>query len=278
MKLTNFHTHTILSDGSETAENMVIAAIDKKFDVLGFSEHSPIPFYSDWNMKFENLCKYFDEIKSVKEKYSDKIEIYTGLEVDYIENICGIDTWKNYNPDYTIGSVHYLRQFDNNEFFTLDYSKELFQKGLEEIFGNDIKKLVKEYYSAISKMVTIQKPEIVGHLNLITKFNKGNYFFDESEKWYKDIVAETLEVISKNNVIIEINTRGFYRKLTDEFYPSHSILEQCFKLKIPVMINSDAHQSSELDKNIAEAKKTLLETGFKDVAVLIKNKWQKTEL
>ena len=39
MPKTNFHTHTVWCDGSDTAETMVLSVIDKGFAAIGFSSH-----------------------------------------------------------------------------------------------------------------------------------------------------------------------------------------------------------------------------------------------
>jgi len=247
MYLTNYHTHTNFSDGNNTPEEMIQSAVNKNIKILGFSDHSPVPFFSDWNMKYENIFSYITEIETLKQKYSDKIEIYTGLEVDYIENITGVQNWKFLNLDYTIGSVHFLKKFETGEYFTCDFTKESFKKGLDEIFEGNIKTMISYYYEQINNMISECKPNVIGHINLITKFNKNNYFFDDNDIWYKNLVKQTLEIVKQNNCIIEINTRGFYKKLTNEFYPSDWILKECKNQKIPMMINSDAHHINEID-------------------------------
>ena len=42
---TNYHTHTEFCDAKNTAEEMVLAAIEKNFSILGFSSHAMYPFY-----------------------------------------------------------------------------------------------------------------------------------------------------------------------------------------------------------------------------------------
>ena len=37
----NYHTHTILCDGKDTAEEIIIEAIARGFETIGFSAHSP---------------------------------------------------------------------------------------------------------------------------------------------------------------------------------------------------------------------------------------------
>lgn len=40
----NLHSHTTFCDGKNSAEEMVVSAIDHGFDVFGFSGHSYTPF------------------------------------------------------------------------------------------------------------------------------------------------------------------------------------------------------------------------------------------
>ena len=48
----NFHTHTTFCDGSHSAEEMVLSAIEKGFTALGFSGHSQVK-NSFWSMTEE---------------------------------------------------------------------------------------------------------------------------------------------------------------------------------------------------------------------------------
>ncbi len=274
----NYHSHTLHSDGANKAEKMILSAINKRIKILGFSDHSPVPFNSNWNMKNENIENYVNDINELKKKYSSDIEIYTGLEIDYIENISGVQNWKHLNLDYTIGSVHYLKKFENDRYFTCDYSTEIFKKGLKKLFGNNIKKMVTYYYEQINNMILTDKPNIIGHLDIITKFNKKNYFFNENDKWYKDIVNQTLNIIKEKDCIVEINTRGFYKNLSNHYYPNCWILQNCKTQNIPVMINSDAHHYKELNNQLPEAALQLIEIGFKEVMIFHNKAWQNAGL
>jgi len=115
-------------------------------------------------------------------------------------------------------------------------------------------------------------------VDLIKKLNKGNRFFDETQAWYKEIVAETIEVIANSNCIVEVNTRGFYQGKTEEFYPSKWILEMCFAKKIPVTISSDAHHFSELEHNFGEVAELLLGVGYEEVMVYLNDEWTSARL
>ena len=57
-------------------------AITHGFRAYGFSSHSPLPFETFWNMSKDDMPEYLQEIKRLKQKYSDQLEIYAGLEID----------------------------------------------------------------------------------------------------------------------------------------------------------------------------------------------------
>ena len=169
MYWTNYHSHTHFSDGKGEPELYVESAIKNGLYAYGFSCHSPVPFDSGWNMKYEKLAAYINEIKLLKEKYKNEIKLFLGMEVDYIKNLSGIKQYENIGLDYTIGGVHFLGQFENGRFWDFDGGKPWFTKGLNELFDGDIKKLVTFYYQQIVDMAIEEKPDIIAHFDLIKK-------------------------------------------------------------------------------------------------------------
>ena len=81
MNIQNLHTHTTYCDGVDTPEDMIIAALAKGFDSIGFSGHSFMD-YSDYLGCDDKTVEYRKEILRFKKKYEDKIKIYLGLEGD----------------------------------------------------------------------------------------------------------------------------------------------------------------------------------------------------
>jgi histidinol-phosphatase (PHP family) len=218
-------------------------------------------------MKWEMLDKYISELKELKEKYLSQIQIYTALEVDYIPGISGVNVFKDTALDYTIGSVHYVTDEAGINFLTIDHTSADFERGIKELFAGDVKRAVRAYYANVNKMLTEDAPDIVGHIDLIKKFNKNNRFFDETSSWYLDEVANTIEILAKSKSILEINTRGKYKNLTQDFYASEFILRKAKQLDIPVMINSDSHDVADLLLEYTHAENLMREIGFEKKTV-----------
>lgn len=280
LKYYNFHTHTNFCDGTDEPEKYVISAISKNIAALGFSGHAPLPFDNTWSTRQDRMEEYFAALDYLKNKYKQQITIFRALEIDYTPGITKSfnEYRKLYKLDYTIGSVHLVNNSSNpGNLWFIDGADKKYIQGLSEIFNDNIEQAVTCYYRQIQEMLITQKPDIIGHLDKV-KMNNKNRFFSEDEKWYKDLVNQTLKCISLHskpqNPIVEVNTRGIYKKRTDSLFPSQHILEQCYILKIPITLNSDAHSPDELTNYFPEAVQILKDIGFKGIHILNNGKWK----
>lgn len=276
MSWTNYHSHCTFSDGTDHPSVYAQTASDLGMLAYGFSCHVPMPFFCTWSMKMENLAAYISEIQKLKSAYSDKLQIYASLEIDYIPHLIGPNSSfiREAKLDYTIGSVHFVDQFADGSHWEIDGTTSVFHKGLQQIFGGDIRKAVTRYFELTRMMVRDECPDIIGHIDKIKMQNEGNKYFDENEEWYKKEVLKTLDVIAQTNVIIEVNTRGLYKKKTTEPYPGKWILSEILKRNIPVMINSDCHHPKEITAEFSAAAALLKETGFKTLRIFYDNQWK----
>lgn len=260
----NHHTHTIYSDGNSNPEDYVIQAIEKGFDILGFTEHSPLNFENTFSFKEANREAYINLISNLKERYAGQLMIHAGMEMDYIPGISEdfASIRESYKLDYLIGSVHLVKPANSDKLWFTDGPRhETYDDGLFNLFGGDIRKAVGTYYRQVNEMISSQEFEILGHFDKIKMHNKGRYF-SEDEIWYQSLVNETIELVSQKDLVVEVNTRGIYKKRSDTTYPGREILLQLKKKGIPVMINSDAHVPNELDGEFAYAAGLLKEAGI----------------
>lgn len=267
----NFHTHTNYCDGKSQIPELIETAIQNNFSGLGFSTHAPTEFKASWQIKAERLNDYLQEIEKYKSIFANQISIYKSLEVDYIKNISGPSNFRNIGLDYIIGSVHYVSSDNGSEFITIDHSAEEFEKGVNRAFNGDIRKAISKYFSLIKELLINDKPDIIAHIDLIKKFNKNNCYFDENSDWYLAELDNLFETVKQSGVIVELNTRGFYKNLTTDFYPCDYFLKKCIANDVPIIVNSDTHHTSELTLGIKEAVKMLSEIGCKNLTVFEEN-------
>jgi len=276
----NLHTHTKYCDGSKDAEDMIEAAIKFNYQIIGISSHGPLPFSSDWTMKKEDLNIYIEEVKKLKKKYKKDIKVLLGLELDYIPDykLDYIDKKIFKSLDYWIGSIHFLGQYKNKEYWTVDYNLNELKKGIQESFEGDVEKAVIQYYKHMEDLVKNYKPDILGHLDLIKKNNEGNTFFSEKESWYRKSISSLLNKVEKSNTVVELNTGGKYRGYTENYYPSNWILEEIKNRDIPVTISRDAHDIDSLDFEYEDSIKLLKIIGFNKIYYNNGKKWVRTDI
>lgn len=277
MKWANYHTHSIFSDGEHTMESILKEAISQNMYAIGFSDHAPLDIDVNWCMDKWKLPNYTKEITSLKALYESKIQIYTGLEVDYIPNLISpISDWVlALQLDYTIGSVHFVDSFEDGTPWSIESTENAFRSGLHHIFKDDISLAVSRYYELIREMIYFATPTVIGHLDRIQKHNKFNVFFNENEDWYLNQVEKTLKVIADFGVILEVNTKTFYSGNQRMFNPGKNILKLAAKMDIPVTLSSDAHQATHLTSGFLPALKLLEEVGYTHISILIDGFWKR---
>lgn len=272
MILTNYHTHSCFCDGADELETYVRIAIDKGFRALGFSSHAPIPFPNDWTMSPEKVMLYLEEILRLKKVYQGRIQLYAGMELDYFPKD-ERRVFKAYPLDYRLGAVHCIAALDQMTCYSLDGTETEFIQTLESGFQGDIRRLVTVYYQLVGKMAEEERPDIIAHLDVIKKNNRGERYFSEAASWYKDAVGEALQRLAQSGVIVEVNTGGILRGYLNEVYPSPWILRECHRLGIPVMVNSDAHKPMDLDGYFESARRLLKDIGYRTQRVLLNGRW-----
>lgn len=264
----NLHTHTTFCDGKNSPEEMVLAAIKQGFTVLGFSGHCfyPHDIELDWHIKSSEFQNYTKTIRDLAEKYQDQITILHGFEVEYVKGLSVPEKTHlaDFNPDYLIGSVHYVyNKGDRN--FAVDESADGVKAGLEELYKGDAKALVQDYFQCQIEMLESGKFEVWGHPDLIRKRNPVLQFFNEEDTWYKDLVKATVKAAAKSGVIAEINTGAIGRKIMNDAYPSDYFLSLLHQAGVPVCVNSDTHSAETIDSGYTFAYQKAQKAGYKEL-------------
>jgi len=250
----NFHTHTDFCDGKNSAEEIVLAAIEKGMSALGFSGHAYAPCDVDCCMRPDKTEAYRTEILRLKEKYKDKIAIYAGLEMDYFSET---DTSLF---DYVIGSVHYVEK--NGTFYAVDASKEAFQDAVNNGWGGDVYGFCEDYYKLVADVAEKTKADIIGHFDLVTKFNEGEALFCESHLRYVSAYRAALDALLPYGIPFEINTGAIQRGYRTKPYPAISILQDIKQQGGSILFSSDCHEKSGVDFGFFDAAALARQAGF----------------
>lgn len=238
MKKTDLHVHTTFSDGENTPEEMVLAAIENQMDAIGFSDHAHTAFDESYCMQKENVAAYRAEIGRLREKYRDKIRVLCGIEQDYYA-----DTPTD-GYDFVIGSVHYLRFGD--EYVPVDEGADLLRAAADRHLGGDLYALAGVYYSTVADVVRRTGATVIGHFDLIAKYNGQSALFDVQNPRYRAAWQSAADALLATGVPFEINTGAIFRGVCTEAYPSREIRAYLSAHGAKFLLSGDAHTAKAL--------------------------------
>lgn len=87
---------------------------------------------------------------------------------------------------------------------------------------------------------------IVGHFDLITKFNEREQLFDEDDPRYINAYKKAVDRVMKDCKVFEINTGVVYRGYRTKPYPSERIRDYIRQKGGTFLLSSDSHQKETL--------------------------------
>ena len=277
MNLTNYHSHCSFCDGRAPFEEFVKEAIRQGFYSYGVSSHAPLPFPTQWTMEWEQMEAYLDEFKNLRSKYADEIELYVGLEIDYLneENNPSVASFTELPLDYRIGSVHLLYDAAG-EVVDIDCSPAVFKERVDRHFNGDVLRVIRMYFDRLFRMVELGGFDILGHADKM-HYNASCYhpgLLDEP--WYEALMKDYFSLVASRGYLVEINTKAYDSLGT--FYPNSRYWELMKEYQIKVLVNSDAHYPERINAGRMEALRLLQAKGFATVAELHQGSWREVPI
>jgi len=255
----NYHTHHELCRHAEgTTEDYVKEAIRCGFKELGMSDHAYSYLINDYGvrMKPEEFPIYNKDIEDNILKYQDKIKIYKGFEVEFIEN--------------------------NN-----DYYNELLEKVEYLILGQHYISFDSGFSNPISSFALVSKEEIIEYARMIEKALETKYFtllahpdlymcgYKEWDETAIEVAHTICKAAKKANIPVEYNANGFRRRKVmttsglKRPYPREEFFEIVKEYDLEVIISSDCHVPELLcDEYLLEAVEALDKQGIKRIDFL----------
>jgi histidinol-phosphatase (PHP family) len=207
-------------------------------------------------MSREGTELYKAEVLRLREKYRDKIRVFLGIECDYLSD----EPLGDY--DYVIGSVHTV--FKNGTRAEVDGgTPESRLANVNKLWGADQYAFVEDYFAAISDIYEKTHCDIIGHFDIVCKFNQKDKVFDENHPRYVAAAVGALDKLLKTPAVFEFNTGGVYRGYRDDFYPSELLLGRIADAGRPMIITSDTHNVDSVLFGYERAVKILDSFGIK---------------
>lgn len=247
----NLHCHTTYDDGANTPEEMVLAAIEYGLTSLGISLHAPMEG-EYWCAPREKEEPFKAEMARLKEKYAGRIALYTGLEYDLAAD-------KNFEGyEYIIGSGHVL-----DGHYYVDSTRDRAIELIEHFGGAE--KTAQVFFDNYARIADMPEISIVGHFDLLTKYNEQGMLYDTDSAWYRDAAFASMEKLSAAGKIFEMNTGAISRGYRTTPYPSAELLRHLKSLGGRIMINSDAHTAEGICLGFDLCEQIARECGFSEL-------------
>ena len=264
----NLHAHSRFDDGTATCEEMVRAAIDAGLQSFGISAHSPMP-HEPWTVPKWRMGAFLKEMARLKSAYADRITVYAGLEYDLVSerDFAGFD--------YVIASVHAIDYAGKR--WAVDHTRERAQQMIDRAFHGDPDAAAAYYFSRVASIADIPEADIVGHFDLLTKFNEPEPLYDTASPAYRRAALDAMEALVQADKIFELNTGAVGRGYRTDFYPDGYLLNALREMGGKLILSSDAHATDAVTFGFPEAEKKAKAAGFDHVYLLTDKGFVPTE-
>ena len=248
---------------------VVEAAIERGFTHYGLSEHCPRERLEDLYpeehaLGVDGLATAFREYTqtafALRERYADRIELLIGFETErlppssWAERMTALRRSAPF--DYVVGSVH---DVDGRY---VDYKPALTAELAEQLGGRDALHL--RYFDAVTELVETLRPEIVGHLDLVRKFDGPSASFSAP---VMQRIERTLEAVAANGAVLDVNC-GAARRGYSPVYPLPEILARACQMGIGVTLGDDSHGAHDVGVGLDACMAAIAAAGYRSVRYL----------
>ena len=248
---------------------VVEAAIAAGFTTYGLSEHCP---------RFQREHLYPDELgldpgelqvvfdryvytaQQLRERYREQLELLIGFETESLPTTGWASAMRQIRAsapfDYVVGSVHSLGDT------WIDLSPEAAERAARDNGGWESARC--KYFDLLASLVDTLRPEIVGHVDLIRRFEAPDFAFSARELRHAERVFEAALAAGS---ALEVNAaparRGF-----GPVYPGPQLLQRACQLGVPVTLGDDSHGPETVGVGLDASLRAIAAVGYTAVHYL----------
>lgn len=258
--LYDMHMHCHFSgDSKANPIEMAQKAIDIGLQGICFTDHLDIDYKETPGLFDLDISAYKKEIQSIKDTFSDKLEIGWGIELGLQPYLAKQNNQviKENNFDFVIGSTHVVKQVDI--YFPAYYEGRTEDACYREYFEETLKNAQSDVDF-----------DVYGHLDYIVRYGPNKNQFYSYEK-FADVIDEILRTLIAKGKGIELNTAGFKYGL-GHAHPTMDTLKRYRELGGEIItIGSDGHAPEQIAWDFDKVPDILKEAGF-DYFTVFKNR------
>ena len=239
----NYHTHTERCGHAHGGdEEFINRAIEAGIKYLGFSDHMPMIFpdgyESSYRVPMSEAESYVSDLRKLREKHRNKIEISIGFEMEYYPLYFDemLNIARNCGAEYLLLAQHFIGGERPN--------------GKGSIGPTDSEEHLKCYVDEVIAGMKTGVFTYVAHPDLVC--------FTGDEEIYKREITRLCKASKECGVPLEINMLGIRCK---KHYPADKFWQIAGEIGAPVTIGFDAHKSKNLlDKDQLVIAKKIINT------------------
>ena len=261
---------------------VVERAIALGFSHYGLSEHAPRyrredMFDDEADLEPEDTSTMFQayvtEAEALRAAHGDRIELLVGFETEHLPP----EGWREQMRElrarngfeYAVGSVHDVAGR------CIDFTPEKTADVARSCGGREAMQL--RYFDQVTELVSHLRPEIVGHIDLIRKFD-GEARFNSI---VMNKIESTLEAVRAVGAVLDVNARA-HRRGFGPVYPLPEILTLAKGMGIGVTLGDDSHGPQDVGVGLDECLRAIGEAGYEEVHYLTRVdgavRWKRTNL
>jgi len=274
------HSGEFCDHAKSTLREVVEAAISAGFTHYGLSEHCPRfraedLYPGEERLGVDGLAAAFDayvtRATALRDEFAGRIEILIGFETETLPPGTWLEKMRALRAahpfDYMVGSVHDLGGC------WVDYSPDA-TAALKADMGGD-EALQTAYFRAVTGMVGTLRPEVVGHLDLVRKYEPAGFAF--SPRILREI-DDTLEAVRAVGAALDVNCAAF-RNGYGPVYPLPAILERACAMGVRVTLGDDSHGVATVGVGLERSVAAIAAAGYRSIAMLTRAEgWQDVSL
>jgi histidinol-phosphatase (PHP family) len=257
----DYHTHHYrCGHAAGVIEDYVKEAVTKGLSEIGISEHFPVlgmaedPLLQKLPKHYlgippEDFADYIAEIRDLREKYKNKIQIKVATEVAFASSGIHFELLKAF-----------LFKFADDFDYLLCGIHDISMDGLEPVLFNPSEgpAILKKFGEhAIHTAYFRKMRDIVetGYFDIVTHFDNHKFLWLPGEPDYPsdiwDGIIDLIGLIKSKDMTVEINTMGTRKRCCSQF-PSDAIVKELLKREVPLTLSSDAHQPEHVGYEFIE--------------------------
>lgn len=254
----DLHTHSKYSKhATGEVEDVVKSAIAKGVQVLCLTDHAPYMVDSDNRILESELHDYVNEVRFIASRYSDKIKVFVGLEVDYHpdhENYIA-NLLQSVEVDYVIGAIHYV-YIDGERINVWDIES----LSSEEFTNN--------YFLYMKHMISSGFFDSIAHPDTIMRGGISPREFYErflplAQEMKSRGVSYEINCSSRSKPNYDPKTKS--KTIGEAVYPNYELVATLVDQGLSFTVGSDAHKPSDVGNEIRENLELCMKIGMETI-------------